>query len=506
MSSRIDTLVQQAVETMKLGAPLEAILPSTNVWLGQLAPFLSRPLNPSLTITNSLGGAAALAQPSTEQTKAGSPRDRRGLSVPARMALYTCRLLAEDTSLVTLPPQFHVELLYLFCLTVQLASDQITTLEEGWLWLSLENPQASSEAEELVSILRAFINERADKTTWWAASDDDPVGTAMRGLVELLIKQSTEPTTQALYSARALGEILQVVAENHGLPSKLEADLFKTEILKATPTTSLLCASLLTAFGETLQASKAVNNLCNRLVSDAAAATPDGDKTSMTLVLLTLTTAVYPSGELPVANNRIVFAVRQMTSWLEEPSDLGPSLRAEVCRCLARLMPNMKDVYGSYWESAIGFCTWLWSHTAEGAETLEESLPSIHASLKLMKTLEGIPEPNDDLQEALQDAKGSKAQALVELLQLPRGATTSLPLQIVDGMLSREVQKVDVRRITDLSEIYALVASESRDVQTATFDLLHRAIPARQEQLSIDVLLDKSGRYCEEFLTRADST
>ena len=96
--------------------------------------------------------------------------------------------------------------------------------------------------------------------------------------------------------------------------------------------------------GETLQPSKAASNFCNRLVSDIAGASPAAEKTPIILVLLTLSAQVYESGELPVANNRIVFAVRQITQWLDEPNALDPALSAHICRALAQLLPCMKDI------------------------------------------------------------------------------------------------------------------------------------------------------------------
>lgn len=472
--------------------PLEDLFPSTNAWMRELTPFLNKPVNLSISITNSLGGAATLVNENLNQENSRLARDRKGRSVPARMALFASQLLETDLDFTRLPREFQVELLYLQCLTVQLVSDQITTMDIEGLWISLEDDGVTSQAEGLISSLRTFINGRVAEAKWWGDGIDDDTSVVVRKLVDLLTEESKSLTSRGLYSARALSEVLQSTAESHGVTPALEELLLKPETLKATPATVLLASAILTGLGQTLQSSKVVTNFCNRLVSDVAGASATADKTSIVLVLLTLCAQIYESGELPVANNRIVFAVRQITSWMDEPKELSPSLSAEVCRCLTQLLPCMKDVYGSYWEATIGFCTSLWADV--NPDKLTETLPFIHSSLRLIKTLESLPEPNDDLQEAIYEAGGAKPYGLIELLKLPRD-TTSQPLKIVDGMLCREVEKIAQRHIPDPSDIFGLVASESRDIQTAAFGLLHRAIPAQQEQNSIDVLLDKTGMY-----------
>ena len=467
----------------------------------ELAPFLDSPINPSVSITNSLGGAVNLVTQASGQAARDASqisRDRKGRSVPARMALYASHLFDANVELSRLPREFQAELLFLQCLTVQLVSDQITTQDENGLWKRLSDPQEASEAENLVSSLRHFINERAIIATWWLERPDD-VSAVMRSLVDLLIDQTKSLTPRGLYSARALSEILQAVAETHGLLPSLEEKFLTSETPKAAPATVFLAAAVIAGFGENLKPSKAVSNLFNRLISDIAGAASDTAKTMIALVLLSLSARVYGQGmhgqgALPVANtNRIVFAVKQIISWLDEPGELSPAILAETCRALTELLPCMKDVYGSYWEKAIQFGIMLWNDTGE-SHNLSERLPVIHASLRLMKTLETIPEPNDDLRDAIKEFANEKPKAIMELLKIPRN-TTSQPVDIINSMLCREAQKIQVSHVTDLSDLYGLVASESRDIQNAAFDLLHRAIPERQEQKSVDVLLDKTGMY-----------
>lgn len=464
---------------------MEDIFPNTNIWMEQLGLLFEQPIDPSLSITSNVGGAAALIKSSKGKVSSRLQRDRKGRSVPVRMALYLNHVLNSRVDFSTLPQQFQVELLYLQCITAQLVSDQITTMSDEGPWKSLHEGEAISEAEDLISSARSFINTRVVSQSPGAKSSISQL------LLDLMMQQSREQTTRGLYSSRALCELIQAIVETRGMTPDLEEQLLKPEILKTTPETVLVAAAVVAGLGEAGQGSKSINNFCNRLVSDAAGASPEAAKTHMSLVLLSLCGQIYDKGELPVANNRIVFGVRQITSWLDDPEELSAPICAEICRALSQLLPCMKDVYGSYWEKTLEFCTFLW--TKAGGCELKEALPFIHASLKLSKTLETMPEPNDDLEDALKEFTEPKSKTLIDLLKVPREGS-SQPLQIVDGMICREVEKMPIRHMPDLADIFPLVASESRDIQNAAFNLLHKAIPAQQEQKSVDVLLDKTGK------------
>lgn len=474
----IGTVASQAENAT--GVPLEELFPSTNVWMEQLAVFLHQPMNPALSITSNIGGAALVLPNDRSTPNPQISRDRKGRSVPVRMALYLNRILEGKLDVSTLPEQFQVELLCLQCITAQLVSDQITTMDVHGPYESLFEREAAREAEDLVSFAQGYLNTLIV----------NPGSPAPLLLLDLLVEQSKNATTSGHYAARALCELISSIVEAQGLSLQLEETLLKADVLKASPETVLVAAATVSGIGEAGQGSKAFQNFTNRLVSDVAGASSGSSKTHATLVLLTLCAQAYERGELPVANNRIVFAVRQITSWLDEP-DFSPSFSAEVCRALAALLPCMKDVYGSYWEATLEFCVSLWQTVA--TLDLHDALPIIHASLKLVRMLETLSEPNDDLEDALKETSNAKSKALIELLKLPR-PTSSQPLEIVDSMICREVEKIPLRLYPDLGDIFPLVATQSRDVQTAAFNLLHRAIPAQQEQKSVDVLLDKTGK------------
>ncbi|OTA93758.1 hypothetical protein M434DRAFT_395290 [Hypoxylon sp. CO27-5] len=491
-SLAVNTLVQQVIQASASGIDqndqLENLIPNTNVWREELAVFLRDVPNQSLALTSPIGGAYFLPESSSAPTSTSIRRDRDGCSIPGRMAMYTTKLLSTGFQLDTVPLPKRVEIVMYLSLTAELVTDQITVMNENKIWSSLSSEAALSDAEDLVSSARKIIIGMAENADGWRDASGTESSRLMHELVRGYIDEAKFLTPMALYSTRALSALIQALTENHGFPSSGEQWLADLDILKSTPSTVFPAVAILSGLGESVSASRTVSNFCNRLVSDVVGANLGQEKSLISLVLLDSCMQVYDTGELPVANNRLVFAVRQITSWLESPEDVDYRFATETCRCLQRLLPCIKDVYGPYWEKVMDFCIYLW--TKPTTDPLDDRLPEIHASLRLFLTLQSLEDPNDDLLDALQSSAEKRSAALVELLKLPREKDTQ-PAQIVDSIICRLVEKVPLDHFKDLSELYGLVASDSRSIQTAAFTVLHKALPAAQENLSLDVLLEK---------------
>ncbi|RYP43139.1 hypothetical protein DL770_011819 [Monosporascus sp. CRB-9-2] len=493
----IDTLVHQAMQVYNSGdktvdetsrtTSLTALLPDTNVWKSELGRLLEETPDPSLALTSLLGGAYFLPITTSMKADFTARRDRTGCSIPGRMAMYTAKLLSSGFNISDLSTSTQVDIITCLGLTTELATDQLTVLSSNKVWKSLSAAGSLAEAEDIISTSRRLVVKLTENAHNWRDGSDTPQSQLVNASVQQLIGQATSLTPMGLYSARFLSELLQSLTEAHGFPSSGEQWLTSLDVLKPSPSTVLPAVATLSGLGQAVSSSKAVNNLCNRLVSDVAGAKLN-EETLITLVLLNACMQIYDIGELPVANNRLVFAVKQLTSWLETPEDLDYRFAAEVCRALQRLLPCIKDVYGSYWELTVDFCIYLW--TKETIQVLGSRLPEIHASLRLVTILQSLEDPNDDLVDVLQSTAEKRSAALIELLKLPREKETQA-LNIVDGIICRQAEKLPLDHIKDISDLYGLVASESRAIQTAAFTVLHKALPAAQDQLSVDILLDK---------------
>ncbi len=467
----------------------EDLFPSSTIWLTELLKCLQGNISPALSLTSNFSGAYWLIKADGKALKKEMKRDRNGLSIPARMAIYTERMISLHPELFSLPQDFQVELLFLLYLVVETSSDQIAQADVSSLWATTSNPDTLTEVEDIISSIRRNLNKKVAEFRHIMSESNR--GSLLDALIALMIRNTQSLTPLAIYSARALGNLFQVLAGIEGVSASDEDRIVKLDVMKATPSTVMAAVAVLTGYGEALASSKIIENLCNRLISEIAVARPGSEKTMLTLVLLNSCMEIYEVSELPVANNRLVFAVRQITSWFENPTDIDAGLAAESCRALQRLFPCIRDVYGPHWERAIEFCVQLWRRSAGDSAALR--LPYLYASLKLMTVLEGISEPNDDLEEALKASAERKSLGVLEVLSLP-GAENTQPQEIVDAILCRTVANLPLEHVKDVSSLYGLVASDSRDIQTAAFGLLHKALPAAQQQISVDALLEKKGK------------
>ncbi|KAI1822398.1 hypothetical protein F4861DRAFT_389462 [Xylaria intraflava] len=508
-SLSVDTLVQQAIQAQNLlltsgqdgdiSPELPLLLPNGVEWRQQLSVLFQKAPNPSLALMNSLGGSCFLVTGKATGINLNAQRDAQGRSVAGRMALYMSKLISSGFELDRVEFSTRLDMVINLCLTAELAADQLTTMGKESVWSSLSSQDALSDLESLVASAQEHVSAIADDAQGWRDGSGTENSRLMHAIIEKLIEDSRTLSPSGFYSARSMQSILQALTKRHGFPSSGEQWLADTGCLQSSPSTVFQAAAILSALGETVSTLRTVNTFCNRLVSDVAGAEVGREKTLITLILLNSCMQIYDMGELPVANNRLVFAVRQITSWLDKPENVENAFAAEACRCLQRLLPCIKDVYGSYWDTAVDFCIYLWTKPA--TEPLEGRLPEIHVSLQLMSILQSLAEPNDDLLDVLQNSAERRSAALIDLLKLPRENHTQ-PQEIVDAILCRQVEKLSLQHDDDLSELYGLVASESRAIQTAAFTLLNKALPAMQEKISVDVILEKQdARLPDELLS-----
>lgn len=492
----VDILLQRAVSTINSGAvSLEDVLPAADVWWAELNPFLAAVPSPALALTSSLGGAYFLVKKGQDMSSSQSKRDAAGRSIPARMAVYTAKLLSSGVATSSLSEDLYVELLFLLCLTAELAADQLTLPEENGLWEAGSVRQGlADELEELVTTSRRIINSVAGSATTWRHGDIS--GTTMAGrLTTLALKHSRDLTPSSLYSAKVLSGLLQSLLETHGSPSRLEEWLHKQGFMKATPETLFAATACLVGLKETLTSSDIVKTLSNRLASELIGAFPSLEKTLHSVVLLNACFAIYEPGMAPVDNRKQTLALKQMTSWTDTPDEMSAGLAAETCTGIMRILPSVKGIYGPYWGQTFDFCIHLWTErvTQDAQNTW---LPYIHSSLKLLSAFsqfkDGKGDPSEDLVEAYLERESGICEALMKLFKLPVEITQ--PSQIVTAYLCQMIEEMFPEHLGNLSDLFGLVASDSRDIQTTAFGHLHRELPKLQEKLSVDMLLENPGR------------
>lgn len=493
------------------------VSPDISLWLAALQPLLSAQPDPSLSITNVLGGSVAIVKAPTGYKSTNTPphRDHNGYSIAFRIASYTSHLLSNDKFIQNLPIEDQVNILYFSLLTLEFAKDQLSFNESNKLWASLASSSIDNDVQAFISRTQANLNTiLAQDKSWrkdvpqagWlksmfgkpeskGTSELEPT-TTIQGLLVKLLNESRGLTTTSFYSARILSTVLSTLIEAHGWQAVNGEDwLASLNVLGTFSQDTVLAATaVITGLKDALSVSKIINNMLNRLISDVASIKEADETTVQRLVLLNACLDVYVDEDLaegltiPAAATRIVFAVKQILDWIETPQRETDSLTAESCKVLQKLLAAMKDTYGSYWESSISICITVWQAAAMPKPAA--SLSTVHASLRLYSLLDNLKEPNDDLEEALGQLGDEMTEGLLELLKRPRHRENQ-PLQIVDELLCRLIAKRPSSQIKAPEELYHLVVSDNQMIQTAAFKILHDAIPAAQEKISFDVLLEK---------------
>jgi hypothetical protein len=201
----------------------------------------------------------------------------------------------------------------------------------------------------------------------------------------------------------------------------------------------------------------------------------------------------------------------------------------------------MSDIYGEHWGEILSALAASWQNAGELADnnaamhryvllslhylslpqplistTANKScspLPYVTQSLELYSALRSLAEsddPNDDILDSWKERQGDLSAGLINLLKHAQDMVGdfSLPLErhihfrAVIGLLSKELAKVPLEYVGSAEELYPLLCVESSKLQQTAFGILHKQIPAAQEQVSIDAALDKkAARMPEELLS-----
>jgi E3 ubiquitin-protein ligase listerin len=495
----IETLVTQATSvTNSSGDSVPAVdfFPDIRKWSEALKSPLSQPPNPALGVMRPMAGAAFLVPPPAVEGTLRVATDTLPFSVLVRMALYTSKLV-DDMDIVTrLSKDVLVELLHSLLLTVELLSDRIDLLPYGKLPEGFADYEATSDLVFSKYLFPGIIEAHRWRRNNTAEINDD-MTRVVNSLCGSLIQTARSASPSSYYASKAVNHLLTRAVDAHNCSiTDCDTNLAESGVVLLETKDIFANIGILSGFNTNLAKSKVASNLCNKLVSAIVDALPQSEKTLGSLVLLNTALAVYDEEEdaIPVSTNRLVFAVRQILSWSENLPSTDSRLASEACHALQRLLPAIKDVYGTNWEMALEFCTSIWESDKNG-ELSDDIIPMVGMSLKLYSVLRKIQEPNDDLQEAFSTNSNKLSQGLVHLLKLRRPMKHK-PLDFVDTLLLREVREISSDDLQDQSDFYLVLSSDNRKLQSAAFHVLHSGIPAVQQQLSVDVLLDKRGKFC----------
>lgn len=513
-SVSVETLVdlaKQSVGAKPTWEDMEKVIPTLGDWDAALGPFFSIAPRSSLAITNSLGGAvyAVDSKESFGKIKAMS-RDVDGYSAAYRIAQYFTRLFADSSlsSLESMPAGSRDSFVRNLAITIQLANDNLGLAGANGLW-SEYNSDVEIDAMSFLSEAQKLINQDVDrlKSSW---SDSTTGASATTWAIELLSTIDGTASPRAYYAARAYSNIISEAFESIGWKSTENALLQDT--LKALRRSRELFPTLgfLHAFQEPLAASNSCERMCNEIIADLTGLDIQQKPTEGLRQLVSLNAVLEQDGiTSSIAKQRLVFFVKHVVPWLQD--DEAPrNVKAELCRAMMTLLPLMSDMYGEHWVDILRALAATWKETKELEENesgYDSPVPHIHASLKLYAQLRSLlqdEEHNDDLVDAWKETEQDVAHGLINLLKHSQHFPDDFhqPLKMVNDVLARQIARVPLKHIDATEELYPLLYVESQPVQQTAFNILHKQIPAAQEQISIDAALDKTtARLPEELLS-----
>lgn len=513
-SVSVETLVDLAKQFVKAGAEwdqISKVFPSIDDWNAALEPFLNAAPKSSLAITNPLGGAVYLVTSDQSPSKIiNMPRDVDGYSIAYRITQYVTRLFKNPDlfSVNMVPSELKDAYVRNIAVAVQLANDNLGLAGANGLWAHYDS-DIESDVMTFISDAQSFVAQelRTLAATW---SNDSAEASLMTWANALLSSIGDDTNAPTYYYARTYSVLIADAIEAASWKSSQTAQL--QDMLKAMRKSKNIfqVLGLLNGFKEPLSASRACQRMCSEILADFAGLDAE-DKSLDALRNLIQLNSVLSEDDFveESAKHRVLLFVTHVVPWLEE-NQVPQSVKAELCRAFLVLLPVIGDRYGDHWSSILNALAKIWSATTEletNESGMDSPIPLVHASLKLyaqLRTLVQAEEPNDDLVDAWKETEQSVADGLINVLKHSQHFPDEFhqPLKMVNDVLARQISKVSLKNLESTEELFPLLYVESQPVQQTAFDILHKQIPAAQEQISIDAALEKStARLPEELLS-----
>ncbi|KIW19489.1 hypothetical protein PV08_00061 [Exophiala spinifera] len=483
----IFALIDLAKDTLKDRSPDKfgsELLPSESQWKSALAPHLSMRRPRCLTITSPLHGLLYLVDDGPAARSSDVLRDADDFSLLFRLVLYSTRLLRESEILTRLSDMDLQTLYTFYVLSLQLVNEKMTMESANDIWLNT-NQEVVDEVADTLSQGNALIQQ-------WIV-DDKLIKSWMQR-----IRSVTDLTPYSYLQGLAFADVASRFVDSHG-PSLILAD-FEREIKDLYRSPELIrSASLISSCRDQLLGSTQGRRLVNELVAACTDVKASNDSVSSmrSLVLLDLLVNSDPEPLEAIPNQRMVFLMQSLVRLLD-PSSADLPLQTLALKLLDPVLAITRDIYGEHWEQMFGYLAAVWDEERD----LEDDLPMIHASLRLhgrLETLAKGDDSNEDLSDAYKVAEASLERGLLRCLQNFRVSDAHLnqPRRITAELLRRQLAQVSVPHDPSL---YSLLSSTEDAVRRAAYDLLHRSIPKAQEQISIDIALEKKDAHLPEEL------
>ena len=333
---------------------IERLLFTEEQWETALRPFLNTQINPSLAITNPLGGCIFLVDNSSSE-KIESTWDTYGYSTLLRMAMFSAKLIEELSSAsIPISSKTKTALLYYILLVQQLAKDNLSVAHANNLW------------KEYSPDIDADVLEFTSNTQQWVVStlgSDKLRHEFAPALVERLLERSSGSSSTAFYTARVLCVVISDLCEDDQFFRDMavkwvnENEVWKNKSVFTSAAVLTGSASFLSHTKKEKVWTGIVGSLLG--VSATKAATAGLQQ----LVLLNSALPAADEDAASVPQPRAMNLIKHLLSWLAAENkeiDLGAGLIVEISKTLCKILPIVKGMYGSHWQSTFDFMKGVW--------------------------------------------------------------------------------------------------------------------------------------------------
>lgn len=480
------------------GSALE-IFPTDDQWKKALEPF--NRFNPpqSTAITSPLGGVVYLIDrtPSAEELRIA--RDSEGFSASIRLVLFAVKLLARRPFIIKHMDNGRRAALFLYLpLGLQFIDDNLSIAGVTPVW-DFDSPEVEREMVDLLFEGRHLLNSfiLSSMTTDELENKYQP---NILSVWEAQLPFGDVPVVAAYQRAKAFTDIFLEALESAGRFKHPPEWNLAAQGVRSSPDV-FGSASLLAVLKDSLIATAAGKRLCNELISDATGidyqVQRDEGIRKISLLNLLLQGEDEYAGNIPT--QRLVFLVKHLVTSLQSGAISLP-LISEILKLLSSVLPQIREIYGSHWQDILEFVAEFWSAQSMS----DEGLPALHSSLRLYSHLKSLAsgESNDDLEEAWSATLPALSTGLLDTLKQFDDLTHNAhqPRAIVTDLLARLVRGLSLVDLVDETQFYPLLFVEQPAIQGAAYDLLHRFVPVKQEQVSFDTALSKTDAHLPEEL------
>ncbi|ETN41039.1 uncharacterized protein HMPREF1541_02973 [Cyphellophora europaea CBS 101466] len=457
-------------------AVASSLLPTIEQWESALVGHMKGKRPASLAISSPLQGLIYMLEDG-KAVPDDSIRDAEDFSMAFRLAVYITKLASTPSFVESVGEASPTALYQYFPIALQLVNEKLTLESANDIWINT-TPEVIDEAADVLSQGNAIIQ------SWLVDSDSSFVSDWLVRLSDL-----QDLTTRSYLTGLAFADVAARVAERDG--GNMLAAQYETQIKRLHRSPDVVqSACIVYSAREYLVSSNVGRRVLNELVSDLTDLKTEQltVATMKPLVLLNIILNGFSDALEGVQSQRLVFLMQNLVQLLSSGT-LDLVIESEIFKLLTSVLPAVQDIYGEHWQDILNTLvdTWIELNDPEG------DLPTLNSTLRLYQKLSllvSAEDVNEDLQDAWTATKPKTEDALLHCLQLfaQPSEGTNQPRHTCASLLGRLLRNVQVK---DTSSIIPLMSTSSNAVLDTAYQILHQAIPQRQEQLSVELVLEK---------------